>query len=123
MGLKVNFAMQGLRGITKKLAKIKAATSGGGLKDSFDEVGQKVVYYMDRDAPEDTGRLKRHIDYTATEDNLIFESEAIDPITGRDYAPAQEYGGRHFSAQPYFHKNIRKHGIPGMHQAIKDKLK
>ena len=69
---------------------------------------KNTVRRMERQAPVDTGRLKREIHFVHTGVGSVeFESEAIDPDTGVDYAPAQEFGTRFFKAQPYFFHNIR----------------
>lgn len=53
----------------------------------------------------DTGRLRRNIEYKKTEDGFLIESEAIDPKTGKDYAPEVHYGlavrGRNSVPRPY----------------------
>ncbi len=69
----------------------------------------KTVDRMENNAPFDTGRLRRNIDFSHQVDIIEFYSEAIDPETKKDYAPSQEFGGRFFRAQPYFYKNIKKH--------------
>ena len=66
---------------------------------------------MKQQAPVDTGRLRTNVSYTTyvtnTRSELIMESEAIDPNTGRDYAPVQEYGLNGLRAQPYFRHNAQ----------------
>ena len=53
-----------------------------------------AVGRMKQDAPVDTGRLRREIETYALfgAKEIIIKSEAIDPRTGVDYAPLQEYG-------------------------------
>ena len=68
----------------------------------------QAVGKMKRDAPVDTGRLRREITATRVSgDDIVIESIAIDPKTGEDYATIQEFGGRNIRPQPYFYHNIR----------------
>ena len=70
---------------------------------------QQAVGRMRRDAPVDTGRLRRDIEIVKqTKDDIIIESSAVDPVTKVDYAPIQEYGLHGLKPQPYFRKNIRE---------------
>ena len=62
---------------------------------------------MESNAPVDTGRLRRNLGFEHLSNGIEFYSEAIDPDTGIDYAPSQEYGTRLFKAHPYFYKNIK----------------
>ena len=65
---------------------------------------------MLKDAPVDTGLLERNIKLTNKGKNIIFESKAIDPDTGIDYAPDQDLppGTLDIRTTPYFAKNIRR---------------
>ena len=74
---------------------------------SLRHAGKNATGRMKRQAPVDTGRLRREIEYITTRDDLIIESTAIDPVTGEDYSVIQEFGGRFIKAQPYFFKNVR----------------
>lgn len=53
----------------------------------------------------DTGRLRRNIEYKKTGDGFAIESEAIDPKTGKDYAPEVHFGlavrGKNSVPRPY----------------------
>lgn len=59
----------------------------------------------------DTGRLKRNVKLAPTIfGQSILESEAIDPTTGKDYAPTVNDGlgvGRNSVARPYFDNGVR----------------
>ena len=67
----------------------------------------KAVVRMKKDAPFDTGRLKRNIKVTnVTSDDLTIKSEAINPTTGVDYSYAQEYGLGPGKFTPYFRHNV-----------------
>ena len=82
--------------------------STDGVREAMRENAIEAVHRMQRDAPYDTGRLRKNIEYAQTTGNgVIIESEAIDPEDHIDYAPIQEFGGRYNRAQPYFYKNIR----------------
>ena len=77
------------------------------LNKIMKDEGKITVLQMRQDAPEDTGRLKRNIGYEVLfgGKEVILESTAIDPLTGRDYAPLQEYGIG-VPKRPYFRKNV-----------------
>ena len=115
--------MSGMRNIIKGLNVVKSVTGGKSLDRSLTEIGRSTVEKMRRDAPEDTGLLKRNIEFEVDDGNLIIESTAEDPDTGQDYAWKQEFGTRFLPAQPYFYKNIRGHLIPQLVKKIKSKLK
>lgn len=89
---------------------------------SLEHAGKNGVGRMRKNAPVDTGRLRREIEYTATDDDLIFESRAIDPVTKEDYAPVQEYGGRFLKAQPYFFSGVR-YAMSALMKDLRRKLK
>ena len=82
-----------------------------GVEKSAKHNANRALSRMKNDAPFDTGRLKRNIDYRIVdkllEFDVIFNSTAIDPEDGRDYAPTQEFGNRYIPAHPYFYKNLR----------------
>ena len=83
------------------------------LEDYPDEVrkvliieARNTVSRMRKDAPFDTGRLRREIEAIVRKDNeVVVSSEAIDPQTGIDYAPIREYGLDGYKEQPYFRHN------------------
>ena len=79
-----------------------------GVDRSLAHNAKQTIGRMRKDAPVDTGRLRREIKYTQSKHNITFTSKAIDPEDGRDYAPIQEYGSRYVKAQPYFNKNVRR---------------
>ena len=71
------------------------------------EDARKAVALIKKDAPYDTGRLRRNVKVEVENGNQIYIiSEAKDPRTGRDYAPVQEYGLEGLTPQPFFRKNI-----------------
>ena len=76
----------------------------------LDHEAQQAYKRMLRDAPYDTGLLRRNIELTRTPETFIFESKAIDPETGIDYAPDQDLprGTLDVKTTPYFAKNIRR---------------
>ena len=81
---------------------------GANLNTLMDAEAKKTLVKMKKDAPYDTGRLRRNITGQLTTDQRVdFISEAIDPETKDDYAPVQEFGTRFQRAQPYFYKNIK----------------
>lgn len=67
--------------------------------------GKKSVREVKRDAPVDTGLLRRSVSIKERAllliRQFIITSEAI-AEDGTDYAPIQEYGGRFTAPQPYF---------------------
>lgn len=89
----------------KKMNELKAV-SNKELVRSMEHVAKNTVGRMKQDAPVDTGRLRREVEYKVTNDDIIVTSEAFDPETGVDYAPIQEHG-LGVPPQPYFYKNIR----------------
>ena len=109
VGIEINQA--DLKHLTKKLKILKNTAGKGTTKALVDGVGLQTTSKMKQQAPVDTGRLRTNVSYTTyvtdTRSELIMESEAIDPNTGRDYAPVQEYGLNGLRAQPYFQHNAR----------------
>ena len=84
-----------------------SATFGFSVDKVMDSNARNTLAKMKKDAPVDTGRLRRNITAQYAIDNKVdFSSEAIDPETKEDYAPKQEFGTRFLPAQPYFYKNI-----------------
>ena len=74
----------------------------------------QAVGRMKKDAPVDTGRLRRGIKVGAQagaglgiKEAVTITSKAIDPDTNADYAADQEFGSRYIPAHPYFFKNVR----------------
>ena len=66
------------------------------------EFGQDATTLIDQEIVRqdiiDTGRLKRNVeaDYIG-KNRVVVSSEAVDPVSKRDYAPFQEYGTRHIA--------------------------
>lgn len=70
---------------------------------------QDTIVRMKAQAPVKTGRLKQNIGFIPRgNDDIIFHSQAIDPDTGENYPPLQEFGTRFYPAQPYFYRNVRQ---------------
>ena len=78
-----------------------------GVEKTLKHEARNAIGKMKRDAPVDTGRLRREIKYDQKFHDVTFTSKAIDPDTGKDYAPDQEYGTRYIKAHPYFNRNVR----------------
>lgn len=89
----------------KKMNALKAVSQNELIR-SMEHAAKNAVGRMKQDAPVDTGRLRREVEYKVTNDDIIITSEAIDPETKVDYAPIQEHG-LGVPPQPYFFKNIR----------------
>ena len=93
------------------------------LKRSLNHIGKNTVGRMKRDAPVDTGRLRREVTYRVPSNrDIVLESKAIDPKTGVDYAPAQEYGLHGLRPQPYFRHNARL-GFRRLYEDLKRRIK
>lgn len=112
---------QDLKNLKKKIKQLKDFSQKE-VDLSLKHAAKNAVGRMKKDAPVDTGRLRREIEYITTRDDLIVESTAIDPDTGEDYSVVQEFGGRFIKAQPYFFKNIRLM-ISSLTKDLKRKLK
>lgn len=54
----------------------------------------------------DTGRLRRKVEANYTGNNKVTVTSIAEDERGYDYAPIQEYGGRHHPARPYFKPSI-----------------
>ena len=84
-----------------------------GVDKSLKDGSTDAVRAMKRDAPEDTGRLKRKIGSKPTGGGVVgkygveVSAKAIDDHNGVDYAPFQEHGTRFIEPTPFFYKNIR----------------
>ena len=106
MGLKSGIFISPVstRHLKKKLAELEKAPKE--LQRILKHEANQTVGRMKQDAPVDTGRLRRKIETEVRLDNeVIVTSEAIDPRTGVDYAPLQEYGIG-VPERRYFRKNI-----------------
>ena len=114
-----------LKNLKRKLRDLNKL-SFDGVEKSAKHNADRALARMKKDAPYDTGRLKRNIDYRYIdkflEDDVIFTSTAIDPDDGKDYAPVQEFGSRYIPAHPYFYKNIRKF-FGDLNEDLKRKIK
>ena len=101
-GLEINrFQLTGLRNKLKKLQSFSQSE----VNQTLRHVGQNYLGRMKKDAPVDTGRLRRNIEFIQRPLGASFISEAIDPITKVDYAPIQEISQ---FGTPYFYKNVRR---------------
>ena len=103
--LGINMNVRDVARISALFDELKAV--GGDSEKILETTAKNTVNKMKRQAPRDTGRLIDNIEYDhSQEGEIYFESEAIDPDTGNNYAPLVEYGlGQR--AQPYFWRNIR----------------
>ena len=95
-----------LKNLQNKIAELNSFEKNT-VFESFTHAANQTVGRMKKDAPVDTGRLRREVEYVLTSKGITIGSEAIDPDTGKDYAPEQEFGTREFPAHPYFYRNIR----------------
>ena len=102
----IELNQQDLKNLKRKIKMLKDFSQKE-VTLSLDHAARNTVGRMKKDAPVDTGKLRREIEYTVTTNDVIIESTAIDPETKEDYAPLQEYGSRYLRPQPYFHRNIR----------------
>ena len=100
----IQFRQTDLKNLQSKIAKMQA----------YPEESERILRHeagraigkMKRDAPVDTGHLRREVKLkTATPEEVIITSIAIDPVTKRDYAPLHEYGVYPYREQPYFRHN------------------
>ena len=98
-----------IQGKLKKLQEFPEETSRimkNTAQDTIQEMRDNVI---EMDAVE-TGRLLRNIKGQFSSDNIVIESEAIDPITKTNYAPIVHYGlartGRNATARPYFSRGV-----------------
>lgn len=103
LNIKLELNQQQWKSLKKKLDALKDIDSTA-VDDVLKRTAQTTQQEMERYAPFDTGRLKRNIDsnYSQGTDNnlgpsISWESRAIDPDTKKDYAPIQEFGGRHLA--------------------------
>ena len=85
-------------------------TFGVDVQRVMENEAQDVLKAMKKDVRVDTRRLQRSITAQRNTDNGVdFSASAIDPLTGKDYAAAQEFGGKNISFTPYFFHNLRKY--------------
>ena len=118
-GLKLNQA--DLKRVNGKLSLLQKMGDTG-VNKALNEEARKIVGVMKSEAPVDTGRLRTNIEYSNRGGSgLVIESSAIDPNTGEDYAPIQEYGGRNIKHTPYFNHNVRKF-ISNLHANLRKRL-
>lgn len=97
-----------LRRVIKKMRDLGATKAE--VLNAIDKEAHNAEVRMKRAAPRDTGRLVRNIEVTRSRNFVQFDSEAIDPQSGIDYAPIQELpnGTMPFKTTPYFWRNIRQ---------------
>ena len=106
MGLKSGIFISPIsaKHLKKKLASLETVPKE--LQKILEHEASQAVGRMKQDAPVDTGRLRRKIEADVRPDNeVIIESSAVDPRTGVDYAPLQEYGIG-VPERKYFRHNI-----------------
>lgn len=104
---KLKWNANDLKKVNTKLSELMKLAGEVEVQKTFTHVGRGAVGRMRTDAPVDTGRLRREIAFRASGQNLRLTSEALDPDSGKDYAPLQEHGFRHTPARPYFWKFTR----------------
>ncbi len=124
MALKVSIQSNqaDLKSIKKKLEELKEFGKHE-VKKILTHEAKQTVGRMKKAAPVDTGRLRRNIEQTIYRDDIVIESEAIDPQTGKDYAVIQEYGlSKFIKYTPYFRKNVRGL-ITNLNRRLKRRLK
>ena len=117
-GIKIN--KTDLKHLNNKLKDL-GSFSDREVDKSMAHSAKQAVGWMRRDAPVDTGRLRREIDYRQSTYNVTLFSEAIDPETRIDYAPTQEFGAGRIPAHPYFYKNVRRFFVY-LHKDLKRRL-
>lgn len=91
--------LQGESAVKKMKRDAPVATARTQLEWEYDEIGRSA------------GNLQRKIEGAKEgKYNYIIFSEAIDPVSGEDYAPIQEQvnGTMPFRTKPYFWRNVRK---------------
>lgn len=105
-GISINqYDLRNLNRKLKKMAEIDKTV----LRKVVRQESNDTIHRMKNHAPVKTGRLKRNIGYTIRGDSdALFFSDAIDPDTGENYPPLQEFGTRFYPAQPYFYHNVRQ---------------
>ena len=109
-----------LKALKKKIKELNQFTWEG--KKILLHEAERTAARIKRDAPVDTGRLRREVDVEkVTNDDIIITSVAIDPESRVDYAPFQEYGTRKIRPRPYFYRNIRLM-IKDLHKRLSIKL-
>ena len=74
------------------------------MEQELENLAFDAADYMRREAPVDTGNLRRNIKVEKTAEGMEISSQAFNGL-GDDYAPHVEYGTRRNRAQPYFWHN------------------
>ena len=104
------FFSKDLNELSDKIGALENLT-GHKSRDILENFGATVNRKMNAYVPIDTGQLQRSLRYEVGADSIEFEARALDPDTGEDYAPIQEYGGynaqgQYINPQPYFRRAI-----------------
>ncbi len=92
-------------GINELQMKLEKNMRMDAVRDVVKKNGSELQAKAQRNAPVDTGTLKRSIGLEICDNGLTVESEAT-----ADYAAYQEYGTRFMKAQPYMRPafNVQK---------------
>ena len=94
-----------IRKLHKKISALEKYPKG--MDKIIKHEAENAVGRMKKEAPVDTGRLRREIEVEPlNKKTVLISSVAIDPRTGIDYAPIREYGLDGNVVQPYFRRNI-----------------
>ena len=103
-----------LKNIEKKLEMLREYPEDAGrvIKHTSEQAVGRMKSYATEMGAVDTGRLRRNIEWEPKGDfGANITSEAIDPTTGRDYAPTVHYGlarsGRNSVPRPYFQRGVQ----------------
>lgn len=83
-------------GVNELRAKLNKNTDLNGVKRVVAQNGSELQQKAQRNAPVDTGNLKRSIGLEIQNGGMTAKSEA-----GAEYAPYVEWGTRFMDAQPY----------------------
>lgn len=94
-----------LVGMDKLVVKLQDNMKKEAVKTVVKKNGSRLQQTAQREAPVDTGTLKRSIILEITDGGMTAESEAT-----AHYAGYVEYGTRFMSAQPYMHPAVREVG-------------
>ena len=98
-----------ITGKLKKLEEFPDETNKIMRRTAQDTIQEMRDNVIEMDAVE-TGRLLRNIKGQFSYNNIVIESEAIDPVTKINYAPIVHYGlartGRNSTARPYFSRGV-----------------
>lgn len=92
-----------LKGVNELKIALKKKADLGAVKQVVKQNGAKLQVEAQRNAPVDTGNLKRSIRLDISDGGLTAKSEAA-----AEYAPYVEWGTRYMEAQPYMKPAFNK---------------